>query len=88
MPHDLVARIDKIAVHPQTATGAVGQRKGRLDMRLLLAGTGSPLLPDKEAALADPRRGHIRLIRKLAFSASMKPKIIEFPLSRRMPRFS
>ncbi len=69
---------------------------GQIDHVLLLAATGRPFLPRKEAALADPKHvahpadreaGTRRWARtngaSMARSASMKPKVIDFPLSRR-----
>lgn len=60
MSPDLVSFIHEVALHAGTATGAVRQRKGCPDMRQidhvpLLAATGGPFLPGKEAALADPK---------------------------------
>ena len=49
---------------------------------LLLAAASAAVLPSEKAALADPKDATHPVNVELAFSASMKPKIIDFPLSR------
>lgn len=60
MPSELMALVDKVAVHARAVMGAVRQRKGRLDVRqmehvLPLTTKGRSFLPSEYAAPTDPR---------------------------------
>ena len=88
VPPDLVSLIQEVAVHAENAIGAVRQGEGRPDMSTSCcwrrqAGRSCQA---KKPLWLTPKTRHIRRIGKLAFSSSMKPMLIDFPLSQRRPR--
>ncbi len=83
MAADGMAIVDEVTVHARAAVGAIRQGEGGADVReidhvLPLALTGRAIRQAKNPLWLTPRTRHMRLIGKLAFSASMKAKLIGF----------